>query len=321
MSDPGEGAARIQQRVQEGLAVLRELGLPRAQLNERSALTLLALLDLKPDEPWAAARAPLRGITPMMAFFAEHYGKHYKPNTRETVRRQTVHQFLDAGLIVANPDQPERPVNSPKAVYQITPAALALLRSYASTEWHRRLYAFLAEVVSLRERYAQERATARIPVRLATGEQLSLSPGGQNPLIKLIIDEFAARFTPGCEVIYVGDTDEKFAFFAQTRARELGIEVDVHGKMPDVVLYYSQKDWLVLIEAVTSHGPIDARRRTDLAALFQRARPGLVFVTAFLTRQSMREYLPIISWETEVWVAESPSHLIHFDGERFLGPY
>lgn len=316
-----QDAPLAQQRISEALAVLHELDFPRAQLNERSALTLLALLALKPTDPWAAANAPLCGITPMMLFFAQHYGKQYKPNTRETVRRQTVHQFLDAGLIVANPDQPTRPVNSPKAVYQITVPALALLRTYGSLEWSRQLYAYHAESGSLRERYAQERTAARIPVQLATGVQLALSPGGQNPLIKLIIEEFAVRFTPGCEVIYIGDADEKFAYFAQDRANELGIRLDTHGKMPDVILFYSQKNWLVLIEAVTSHGPIDAKRRTELAALFHDALGGLVYVTAFLTRQALREYLPLISWESEVWVAESPSHLIHFNGERFLGPY
>ncbi|MFV9503743.1 MAG: BsuBI/PstI family type II restriction endonuclease [Oscillochloridaceae bacterium umkhey_bin13] len=310
-----------QQRLAEAIAVLRDLGFPRAQLNDRSALTLLALLDLKPGDPWPQTSAPLCGITPMMDFFAQHYGKQYKPNTRETVRRQTVHQFLEAGLIEANPDDPERPVNSPKAVYQITEVALDLLQTYTTPASSRRLYAYKAEITSLRQRYAQERAMHRIPVQLPSGEILSLSPGGQNTLIPAIIHEFAPRFTPGCEVLYIGDTDEKFVFFARQRALELGIHVDRHGKMPDVVLYYGQKHWLVLIEAVTSHGPIDAKRKAELAALFQPTQLGLVFVTTFLTRQAMREYLPQISWETEVWVVESPAHLIHFNGERFLGPY
>ena len=130
---PGEDEPmllRASQRVNEATEVLRALGFPRAQLNERSALTLLALLDLTLENPWSAATSPLRGITPMMEFFKQHYGKEYKPNTRETVRRQTVHQFLDAGLVVANPDEPTRPVNSPKAVYQIEQHALALIQTY-----------------------------------------------------------------------------------------------------------------------------------------------------------------------------------------------
>jgi hypothetical protein len=161
----------------------------------------------------------------------------------------------------------------------------------------------------------------RIPVVLPSGETFKLSPGGQNVLIKEILDEFATRFTAGGEVLYVGDTDEKFAFFAEDRLHALGVAIDSHGKMPDVIIYHTAKNWLVLIEAVTSHGPIDPKRRKELAQLFGSARVGLVYVTTFLTRSAMREYLADISWETEVWVAEAPSHLIHFNGERFLGPY
>ena len=131
-------------RVDEALDVLRQLGLPARQQNARSALTLLALLDLKPGGRWREAKNPLRGITPMMDFFAEHYGKRYAPNSRETVRRQTVHQFLQASLVVANPDRPDRPTNSGKTVYQITPESLRLLRSYGEASWGRRLEAHLA---------------------------------------------------------------------------------------------------------------------------------------------------------------------------------
>jgi len=312
---------RRKKRVEEALAVLRDLDFPRAQQNERSALTLLALLDLTPEMSWSAATAPLRGITPMMEFFALHYGKHYKPNTRETVRRQIVHQFLDAGIIIANPDDLERAINSPKAVYQIDQATLELLRTYGADQWEQHLRAYLASAATLQQKYSQAREMQRIPVTLHSGVSFKLSPGGQNVLVKQIIDEFAERFTPGGEVLYIGDTDEKFAFFAEDRLRALGVKIDSHGKMPDVIIYHTAKQWLVLIEAVTSHGPIDPKRRQELKQLFGAAQGGLVYVTTFPTRVAMREYLADIPWETEVWVAEAPSHLIHFNGERFLGPY
>jgi hypothetical protein len=91
--------------------------------------------------------------------------------------------------------------------------------------------------------------------------------------------------------------------------------------MPDVVIHHTEKGWLLLIEAVTSHGPIDPKRRGELKRLFGASKAGLVFVTAFLTRKAMLPYLDELSWETEVWVAESPTHMIHFNGKRFLGPY
>lgn len=312
---------QAKKRIDETLSILKSIGLPRAQQNERSALTLLALLRLTPDQPWSSAHNPLCGITPMMEFFSQHYGKNYKPNTRETVRRQTVHQFLEAGLVIANPDEPERPINSPKAVYQIEQSALELLRSYETTVWEQHLQTYLASVVTLQQRYAQERQMQRIPIRLASGEEFKLSAGGQNVLMKAIIDEFTMRYTPGGEVLYVGDTDAKFGFFAAERLHALGVTINEHGKMPDIIVYHSAKNWLVLIEAVTSHGPINPKRRNELNELFKTASVGLVYVTAFLTRAAMKAYLADISWETEVWVAESPDHLIHFNGERFLGPH
>ena len=318
---PARDPVRARKHVQEALKLLKELGLPREQQNERSALTLLALLDLTPDKFWEGASAPLCGITPMMDWFAKHYGKRYKPNTRETVRRQTVHQFMQAGLIVINPDDPSRPTNSPKAVYQVSPAALDLLRSRGGTQWRRRLTAYLASVKPLSQRYARERKLKRISVKVDSGETVTLSPGGQNALLKQIVEDFGSRFTPGGKLLYLGDTALKFAYFNDRGLSDLGVQIDLHGKMPDVIILHEVKAWLVLIEAVTSHGPVNPKRREELTQLFQKSKAGLVFVTAFENRRAMVKYLSDISWETEVWVADAPDHLIHFNGERFLGPY
>jgi hypothetical protein len=261
------------------------------------------------------------GITPVLDFIAEHYGKTYAPNTRETVRRQTMHQFLDAGLVVANPDDPRRAVNSAKNVYQIEAKALDLLRTFGTGAWQKHLENYLAERETLAQTYAQERAMARLPVKMPDGQTLTLSPGGQNDLIKLVLEELCSRFAPGGHVLYVGDTDEKWAVFDEKALGALGVVVDAHGKMPDVVVHRADTNWLLLIEAVTSHGPIGPKRRRELEKLFDSSRAGLVYVTAFLDRRSMVKYLGDISWETEVWVADAPGHMIHFDGEKFLGPY
>lgn len=301
--------------------ILISLGLPRAQHNERSALCLLALLDLMPGKPWSKAGNPLVGITPIMDWAREHYDKDYAPNTRETVRRQTMHQFCDAGIVLYNPDKPERPVNSPKAAYQIEPATLALLRTFATPGWHERLAAWLAGRETLVARYAMAREQSRIPVEIMSGHKISLSPGKHSALIRAIIEDFAPRFAPSSALIYAGDTGEKWGYFDAVRLSELGVDVDSHGKMPDVVLHYTEKNWLLLVEAVTSHGPVDGKRHAELARLFAKSTAGLVFVTAFPNRAIMGQYLGEIAWETEVWVADAPSHLIHFNGVRFLGPY
>ena len=301
--------------------IIVSLRLPRAQQNERSALCLLALLNLSPDKAWVEAEAPLIGITPIMDWVREHYAKDYAPNTRETVRRQTMHQLVNAGIAVYNPDDPDRPVNSPKAVYQIEPATLALLRSFGSATWRGNLNSYLAERETLVNRYARELEQNRIPVQIASGTSITLSTGEHSELIRAIIEDFAPRFAPGSALIYAGDTGDKWSYFDEALLFEIGVNVDAHGKMPDVVLHYREKQWLLLVEAVTSHGPVDGKRHAELTSLFSGAKAGLVYITAFPNRSVMARYLPEIAWETEVWVADSPSHLIHFDGERFLGPY
>lgn len=307
--------------IDDALKILAQLGLPRAQQNERSALCLLALLDLAPEKKWKQAKNPLIGITPIMDWARDHYQKDYAPNTRETVRRQSMHQFVSAGLALYNPDDPARPVNSPKAVYQITPEVLTLLKTYGTRAWKNALATHIAKNQTLATRYAKERDINLIPVAVGRGKKIKISPGTHSRLIKAIIEDFAPRFAPGSTLVYAGDTGEKWGYFDKALLSELGVTVDAHGKMPDVILYYAERDWLLLVESVTSHGPVDGKRHEELSRLFASANPGLVYVTAFPTRSIMARYLPNIAWETEVWVADAPSHLIHFNGTRFLGPY
>lgn len=308
-------------KIADAVQVLGELGMPRAQQNDRSALCLLALLDLKQGKSWAASENPLVGITPMMEFARDHYSKQYAPNTRETFRRQTMHQLVAAGIALYNPDNPARPVNSPKAVYQIEPAMLVLLRTFGTARWNKNREAYLKNRKTLAARYAKAREMRKLPVKLATGETMRLSPGDHNELIKAVIEEFAPRFVPGGILIYAGDTGEKWGCFDKELLAKLGVQVDGHGKMPDLVLYYPERGWLLLVESVTSHGPVDGKRHEELARLFSGSKTGLVYVTAFPSRAVMTRYLGEIAWETEVWVADAPSHLIHFNGARFLGPY
>lgn len=308
-------------QIEAALQVLASLDFPRAQQNERSALCLLALLNLTPDKPWIMVENPLMGITPIMDWAREYYKKDYAPNTRETVRRQTMHQFVNAGLVLYNPDKPDRPVNSPKAVYQIESAALALLRTLDTPQWHDNLTAYLTGRETLVARYAKERIQNRIPVEIAPGKRITLSPGEHSELIRAIIEDFAPRFASGSTLIYAGDTGDKWSYFDSVLLAKLGVKIDSHGKMPDVVLHYTPKNWLLLVESVTSHGPVDGKRHVELSSLFAESTAGLVYITAFPNRAVMGRYLSEIAWETEVWVADAPSHLIHFNGERFLGPY
>jgi hypothetical protein len=308
-------------KVEETITILKALGMPRRQINDRTAFCLLAMVNLREGQGWHEASNPLIGITPMMTFTSEAYGKVYAPNSRETFRRFSVHQLVQAGLVLQNPDDPERPVNSPNNVYQIEPSTLELLKTFGSPSWDDALAIFRESMQTLSAMYAKEREMLRLPVKIAEGMQINISPGAHSLLIKAIIEEFAPRFAPGSKVVYVGDTGEKWGYFDEPLLSGIGVSVDNHGKMPDVVLFLPERNWLLLIESVTSHGPVDGKRHLELASLFSGSTAPLVYVTAFPSRKVMASYISEIAWETEVWCADALTHLIHFNGERFLGPY
>lgn len=309
--------------IQQAETVLAELGFDQARSNERSALTLLALLNLRPGMKWSQATNELHGVTPLMDWMRSHFGKEYKPNTREAIRRQTLHQFMEAGLVVLNPDDLGRATNSSKNAYQVDQAALTLLRTVGSRHWRDQLRLYLEARPGLVTAYAAKRAQSLIPVSLPAGGKVRLTPGGQNVLIAAMVADFCPRWTPGGRILYVGDTGKREAdeLFDHQALAALNVALDKHGKLPDLIVHMPDRDWLVLLEAASTHGPVDSKRHAELMDLFSGCTAGLVFVSCFPDRAVMRKYLAQIAWESEAWCADTPDHLIHFNGERFLGPY
>lgn len=313
--------SKQQRKIKEALRILADLDMPKAQINERTALCLLALVDMTPARRWSDAQEQLIGISPIMNWANANYGSHYAPNSREGFRRQSMHQFIEAGICLYNPDEPQRAVNSPKAVYQIEPNLLALLRLFGNADYKPALAHFKSTRQSLVEKYAQARAMQMVSVKVKEGREIILSPGIHSELIRDIVLSFGPRFAPGGELVYVGDTGNKHGLFDKDLLMSLCVRLDNHGKLPDVVIYMRDKNWLLLIESVTSHGPVESKRQIELARLFKGCTAGLVYVSAFPDRKTFLRYLAVIAWESEVWIANAPTHMIHFNGTRFLGPY
>lgn len=312
----------VQIRINEGLSVLQQLGMPKEQLNERTAICLLALLDLTITTEWRNASNPMIGIRAILDFSREKLAHPYAENSRESIRKYSVKQLVAAGILLHNPDKPDRAVNSSDNCYQVGAHALALLKQFGSATWDAALRDYLLRRPTLAEQFAQHRDMQRIPLILNNGQNITLSAGAHSDLIRQIIEAFVPRFVQDGALVYVGDTGTKWGYFDAHLLENLGIQIGNHGKMPDVVMYDRARNWLILIEAVASSGPVDGIRHAELSQIFQASTAGLVFVTAFPDRgEVMRKFLSVVAWETEVWCASDPTHLIHFNGVRFLGPY
>lgn len=180
---------------------------------------------------------------------------------------------------------------------------------------------FLERHGSLTKAYERARKLHKVPVTLPDGSKVELSPGLHNELQRLVIEEFAPRFAPGAVVVYLGDTAKKRLCVATEMLSALAIPEMNHDKLPDVVLYDRERDWLFLIEAVTTHGPVSPKRHAELEAVLKASKPGRVYVTAFMDMKGFSKYSSQIVFESEVWIASIPDHMIHYNGGRFLGPY
>lgn len=307
--------------VEQAREVLTDLGMDRERSNERSAMTLLALARLGAGDEWANATDDMFTTRQLMDWIRDELGQEYAANTRETIRRFTLHQFVAGGLVEQNADQPDRPINSPKWNYRLNPALLSVLRAVGTEEYDERLEAFLGGVDTWKERQDEIRAIHKVPVELPDGASVLLSSGGQNILIKAMVEEFCPRYAPGGRVLYIDDTDHAFRTEQEALMASVGIEMPERGKAPDLIVWMEDRQWLFLMEACSTHGPIDVTRKYELLELFAPCKDKIVFVSCFPDRAVMRQYLADLAWETEAWCASDPDHVIHLDGERFMGPY
>lgn len=295
--------------------------MPKAQQNGISAFTFLALCNVKKNSKWVDATRQSMTVTKgIMTFIRNNYGRDYAPNTRETFRRQVLHQFVQGRIADYNPDEPDLPTNSPRAHYAISEAALAVLCSFGFPDYKKQIANFIKSQGSLIEIYEKARETQAVQVTLPTGEKFNLSPGKHNELQASIMKDFAPRFLKNPKVLYFGDTAKKGLVIDLPSFVLLNVSVSDHDKLPDVVLFDSSQNWLFLIEAVTSHGPMNPKRVFELQEMFKDSKCGKIFVSAFPDFAEFKRHSKEISWETEVWIADFPEHMIHYNGDKFIGP-
>ncbi len=305
-------------KIEEAKQILKALGLPPRQQNEISAVTLLALANIGERDAWSDARASRRGIHDILTFASGTLGKHYAENTRESVRRQVIHQFEQAGIVEINPDDPTLATNSPNTHYALTDSVLDSIQAYDGPEWNKSIAEFRVKKKALLDVYARNREKQMVPVRLSSGDKITLSTGRHNELQGAIIEEFAPRFAPRSTLIYLGDTGKKTLILDTELLSKLKIHITQHDKLPDIILYQEKKERVFFVEAVTSHGPVSPKRQYEFDKILQDCGAARIYVSAFPGFGEFKKHLHTIAWETEVWLREMPDHLIHFNGDKFL---
>lgn len=294
-------------------ATLNEVGFPSQMQADVCIYAILALAGIKKSTQWKNATNEWMRIHDIIQFANNHYYKGYAENSRETFRKQALHNFRNAAMVEDN----GKATNSPNYRWRITEEFLKVLRSI--DKGNSALLDFKKKHISLVELYSSKRTLKKMPIKI-NGGNYTFSPGKHNELQKAIIEEFAPRFAPNSECLYVGDTTNKDLYKDENRLKDLGFEITLHDKMPDVVLYREEKNWIYFIEAVTSVGPMDGKRIVELKGMTKNVSAGIIFVTAFLDPKTYKSFVDKLAWDTEVWIATMPDHMVHLNGDRFLGP-
>lgn len=302
-------------KIQEARTFLQMVGMPKAQQADICCYVLLAMAGLKPTMNWNEAKNDWLRIHDMIQFANINYGTTYAENSRETFRKQALHSFRTAALVEDN----GKPTNSPNYRYRLTNETLQLIKQIQTQELEKSLDRFLMYHEKLVDIYASKKKMTMMPVKI-NGADFSFSIGKHNELQKAIIEEFAPRFAPHSTCLYVGDTIEKDLVKNVDILTQLGFEITLHDKMPDVVLYREDKNWIYFIESVTSVGPMNPKRILEINNMTKNVTAGKIYVTAFLDFKTYKKFSEELAWETEVWIAELPEHMIHLNGDKFMGP-
>jgi len=325
----GSKADSLVELFNESLFVLEQLGIPVVGLTnrrlERLAMVFLSLADVRDSRAWKNAKGhdasrSLRSRD-IIDYLNTHFAEHISKGSYDDIRRQELKLLTLGCLVETSAGNPNSSRNDPRRSYAIAPMLVPVLRTAGTTKWKASLTKFLSGIETLIRAISEVRPTQTLPVKLPSGVTLGFSPGPHNLLQKAIIEEFLPRYGFGAEVLYVGDAADKYIVRDEARLKELDFFELSHGELPDIVAYSNKRRWLYLIEAVYSSGPVSPIRHLELSRLTARCKADIVYVTAFLNRESFRKFAADISWETEVWIADAPDHLVHFNGDSFMGPH
>lgn len=316
----------IQKLINTTLFILDSFGIPvdlTPRRLEKMAISFLACGDVK-------SLTDLKKIKDLNSNYSlktrdviiyvnKHFSEEISSGSYDDIRRKDL-KFLTVAEIVLH-SSPNSATNDSTRGYCINPMYAELIKDFGSKDWPKKVADKLKSVEPLNQKLKRQREIEKVSVTLPSGGKLKFSAGKHNELQKAIIEDFLPRYGFGSEVLYVGDTTDKYLHLEENKLEALNFFEISHEELPDIIAYSKTKNWLYLIEAVHTSNPINEIRLLQLQKLTEKCKADIVYVTAFLTRPKFRQFIAGIAWETEVWIAENPDHLVHFNGDKFLGPY
>jgi hypothetical protein len=320
---------QLKNLLNQGIYILINLGIPLENLTlrrlERIGMAFLAVCNVKSSQEWSKIKENNSNCVLRSRDIIRYWNSYFEENISESsyddIRRKDLKFLVLGEVIIKSASNPNAATNDGTRGFGLNPNYVDIISCFGSQDWEKLANDFINQRQTLTTKLSFSRNISLIPVTFPSGKQIEFTQGKHNELQKAVIEEFLPRYGYGSEVLYVGDTADKFLYIEREKLADLNFFELAHEELPDIVAYSVEKNWLYLIEAVYSSGVISPIRLLELKQLTQECKADLIFVTTFLDRKTFRKFVADISWETEVWIADEPDHLIHFDGEKFLGSY
>ncbi len=314
---------QVQEIINQALDILESVGIPMDKTErglERMAVCFLAVANVTKDWSKAIENANLKSRD-IINFVNKNFEENISSGSYDDIRRKDLKLLVLADIVVNSGVNKGSATNDPTRGYALQADFKKLIETYNTSNWNKNLKSFNKNRPSLAEILARKRDIEKIPVKLPNGKPIELSLGEHNVLQKQIIEQFLPRFGSDCVVLYIGDTSNKSLHIEIKELERLNFFELSHDELPDIIAYSKKNNWLYLIETVHSSGPMSETRVLELKRMLKDCKAELIFVTSFLTRQEFKKWMLDVAWETEVWIADNPDHLVHFNGHKFLGAY
>lgn len=320
---------KVKNKIEEAISILSAVGVPMEDLTsrrrEKMAMCFISLCGIKSDGKWSETKSIADGRTlrtrEIIQYINENFEENISSGSYDDIRRKDLIRLVGMNLVVKSANNPDADTNDGTRGYALDETFSNLIKTFSTPQWKSKLDSFEIDSEYIDE-IIGKREISKLEVALDDGVKISLDNGPHNRIQKAVVEQFLPLYGYNATVLYIGDTSEKQMHKYSERMKSLGLDIEDRGMLPDIVAFSNDKQWIYLIEAVHSSNPFNPERCIELKrTVLKNCQLGVVFVTAFLSKTDFAKWLPQIAWETEVWIADNPEHMIHFNGDKFLGPH
>lgn len=322
-------SSKIKKVIIEAIDIIDSVGVPISDLTvrrlEKMAMSFLAVCSMSSNKSWNQTNSiqdnHILRTREIINYINKEFDENISPGSYDDIRRKDLIRLVGMGLVIKSANNPLADTNDGTRGYAIEKKFSKLVKSYNSDKWNKELSSFEIDEDYINQ-FNSKRELKKLKVTLPDGLNIELDEGKHNQIQKSVIEDFLPMYGHNAQVLYLGDTSEKQMYKYSHKMIELGLNIENRGMLPDIIAFSEEKKWIYLIEAVHSSNPLNPERCIELKrSVLADCKYGVVFVTAFLSRKEFSKWLPQIAWETEVWLADRPEHMIHFNGDKFLGPH